>query len=163
MKKILYSILSIAAVAITACQPKEAFEAPVEGKLIPLTITAELPATRTFIQETGNGWQPYWNAQDSIYVNPLIDNDYAKQYKFVNAAGEGTTGSFSGSIEAAEGAVSIYAHRPKKAARSGAIFKFDIASEQTIDNLGTFDTSCDVLISDKLDVTVENQKAVTTA
>ncbi|MBQ1167621.1 MAG: polysaccharide lyase family 1 protein [Bacteroidales bacterium] len=161
MKKILYSILSIAAVAITACQPKEAFEAPAEGKLIPLTITAELPATRTFIQETDNGWQPYWNAQDSIYVNPLIDNDYAKQYKFVNAAGEGTTGSFSGSIEAAEGAVSIYAHRPKKAARSGAIFKFDIASEQTIDNLGTFDTSCDVLISDKLDVTVENQKAVT--
>lgn len=161
MKKILYSFMSIAAVAITACQPKEAFETPGSGKLIPLTITAEQPSTKTFIQEAEGGWQPYWNAQDSIYINPLINNDYAKQYKFVNEADEGTTGIFSGSIEAEDGALSIYAHRPKKAARSGAIFKFDIAPEQAIDNLGTFDTSCDVLISDKLDVTVENQKAVT--
>ncbi|MBO7604317.1 MAG: polysaccharide lyase family 1 protein [Bacteroidales bacterium] len=161
MKKILYSIMSIAAVAITACQPKEAFEAPGAGKLIPLTISAEQPSTKTFIQEAEGGWQPYWNENDSIFVNPVINNDYAKQYTFINQSGESTTGSFTGSIEAEDGALAIYAHRPKKAARSGAIFKFDIASEQTIDNLGTFDTSCDVLISDKLDVTVENQKAVT--
>ena len=159
MKKILLALLSIAALA--ACQPKELIDQPSEGKFVPLTITAEQPSTKTFILEVEGGWQPCWNELDSIYINPLINNDYAKQYKFVNQSGEGPTGSFSGTIEAEDGALSIYAHRPKKVARSGNIFKFDIASEQKISDLGTFDTSCDVLVSDKLDVSVEGMKAVT--
>ena len=154
-----YALLVGAAALLAACRIGEVPET-VSETLVPLTVTSELPGTRTFITETGDGdWMPMWNESDSIYVNPLIDNDYKKQYKFVNQSGEGRTGSFSGSITATSGNTVIYAHRPKKAARSGAIFKFDVANEQKPGSLTSFDSSCDVLVSDPLDVVITDDKA----
>ena len=96
--------------AATACQPKELNETVPGSRLIPLTITAEQGATRTHIEATANGWQPYWNEQDSIFVT--LSTDFSKALTFVNTSGAGTTASFSGSIEAADGDLTIYATVP---------------------------------------------------
>ncbi|MBO4476615.1 MAG: hypothetical protein J5737_07845 [Bacteroidales bacterium] len=159
MKKTFFSLLFGISALLASCQPEAAPEGTSSPSLIPLTVEAGEPGTRTYIVQSGDDWQPMWNDADSIYINPLIDGDYAKQYKFVNQSGAGRTGSFSGSIEAAEGQTVIYAHRPKKAGRAGNIFKFDVAQVQTISDLSTFDTSSDVLVSDALTVNVSDGKA----
>lgn len=152
--------MAIAAVAtLVSCQPKELGE-PVPGaRLVPLTLTAEQSGTRTHIQAEEGGWQPYWNDQDSIFVT--LATDLSKAYTFINTSGEGTTGSFSGSIEAEDGDLTIYAFLPKKAGRAEAIFKFETGPEQEISDLSTFDPACDLLVSDALNVTVSGNKAVT--
>ena len=160
MKKIAYILSAIAAVAtIGACQPKELAE-PVPGaRLVPLTITAEQGSTRTHIEATSEGWQPYWNEQDSIFVT--LSTDLGKAFTFINTTGAGTTGSFSGSIEAEDGDLTIYAFLPKKDGRAEEIFKFITGPEQEIPDLTTFDPARDLLVSDALNVTVADGKAVT--
>ena len=97
MKKIYFILTAIAAAAtIQACQPKEQAEPAHEARLVPLTITAEQGGTRTHIEEENGGWQPYWNDRDSIFVT--LGTNLSKAFTFINTSGEGTTGSFSGSI-----------------------------------------------------------------
>ena len=159
MKKILYSLLCIAAMAATACQPKEQTEIVTGSRMVPLTITAEQGGTRTHIEATPEGWQPYWNEQDSIFVT--LSTDLSKAYSFTNTSGAGTTAIFSGSIEANDGDLTIYAFLPKKAARAEEVFKFDTGPEQEIPSLSTFDPARDLLISNALNVTVADGKAFT--
>ena len=160
MKKISNILTAIAAVAtLVACQPKELSE-PVPGaRLVPLTITAEQSGTRTHIEAAQGGWQPYWNEQDSIFVT--LSTDLSKAFTFVNTSGAGTTASFSGSIEAEDGELTIYAFMPKKAGRAESVFKFDTGPDQEIADLSTFDPARDLLVSDALSVTVAGEKAVT--
>ena len=160
MKKIYFILTAIAAAAtIQACQPKEQAEPAHEARLVPLTITAEQGGTRTHIEEENGGWQPYWNDRDSIFVT--LGTNLSKAFTFINTSGEGTTGSFSGSIEATDGVLTIYAFMPKKAGRAEEIFKFDTGPEQEITDLTTFDPNRDLLVSDALEVTVAGGKAVT--
>ena len=156
MKKTVIALLTIAAAAAVACQDKEV-EVIGSENLVPLTIIAEQSGTRTHIEQAEGGWQPYWNDQDSIFVT--LGTDLSKAFTFTNTSGEGTTASFSGSIQAADGELTIYAFSPKKAARSEAIFKFDIAPEQELPSLTTFDPRYDLLISDAASVTVADGKA----
>ena len=84
MKKTILALLSIAAVAAAACQPKEATEAVPQGRCVPVTLTALQPgATRTFIEKTAEGWAPKWQQGDLLTVTYLKDGDYEAQKSFV--------------------------------------------------------------------------------
>ena len=128
MKKILVSILGIAAMATSACQPKEQAEIATPSGVheISVTFTADLPGTRTFIEAAEGGWQPKWQKGDAMNVTYKVDGDYTAQKSFVNTIEDGTTGSFSGNLEITDGTHTIYAYYPKdmKDGRAETTFKF---------------------------------------
>ncbi|MBO4670774.1 MAG: hypothetical protein J5640_02900 [Bacteroidales bacterium] len=158
MKKTFITFLSIVALALSACQPRELMESAPSGiREIAMTLSADLPQTRTFIETAPSGWQPKWDDSDSIYVT--LSGDLSKAFKFTNGSGEGITGSFSGSIEAEDGSETIYAFHPRKSNRSENIFKFVTGPDQKLPRLTTFDPEADVLVSDALQVSVSGNKA----
>ncbi|MCR5325257.1 MAG: polysaccharide lyase family 1 protein [Bacteroidales bacterium] len=157
MKKTLITLLGFAALFAASCQPKELVEPFPGERLVPLTLTAEQDGTRTHIEVAPTGWLPYWNDQDSIFVT--VGTDLSKAYTFINTSGAGTTATFSGGIKEGEGQMSIYAFTPNKSGRAEDIFKFEIASEQELPDLTTFDPRYDLLISDALAVNVAEGKA----
>ena len=158
MKKTFITLLSIAAVVLSACQPRELVEnAPSGIREVAVTLSADLPETRTFIEAASNGWQPKWDEADSIYVT--LASNLSKAFKFTNGSGAGVTGSFSGSIEAEDGTETIYAFHPKKSNRNENIFKFVTGPDQKLPALTTFDPEADVLVSDALQVSVSGNKA----
>lgn len=158
MKKILVSILGIAAMAASACQPKEQAEIATPSGVheISVTFTADLPGTRTFIEAAEGGWQPKWQKGDAMNVTYKVDGDYTAQKSFVNTLEDGTTGSFSGNLEITDGTHTIYAYYPKdmKDGRAETTFKFALPAVQNVPSLSTFDPSCDLLVSDACSVTV---------
>lgn len=158
MKKTLLALLTLAAVA-AACQPKElADSASGLVREIPVTFTAEQPATRTFIEATPTGWTPKWQKGDLLTVTYLQDGDYTAQKEFTNSAEDGTTGVFSGALELADGTHTIYAYYPSamKDGRSEGIFKFALSSVQNIPSLTTFDPAADLLVSNGAEVVIES-------
>ena len=155
MKKTVIALLTLAAVAAAACQPKEQgldVNSPVRE--IPVTLTAELPGTRTFIEATPTGWQPCWSTGDERTVTH--SGDFSSQKGFTNTAEDGTTGTFSGTLELEDGTHTIYAYYPAsmKDGRSESTFKFVLPAEQTIPGLDTFDPAADLLVSDGTEITV---------
>lgn len=138
--------------ALAACQPKElAVSAPVPSGIreVAVTLSAAQPATRTFIEAVQEGWQPKWQKGDSLTVTYLEGDDYAPQKGFGNNAEDGITGSFSGSVELADGTHTLYAYYPRemKDGRSGSTFKFKLPAVQNLPGLNTFDPSADLLVS----------------
>lgn len=158
MKKTLLALLTLAAAA-ASCQPKElADSASGLVREIPVTFTAEQPATRTFIEATPTGWTPKWQKGDLLTVTYLQDGDYTAQKEFTNSAEDGTTGVFSGTLELADGTHTIYAYYPSamKDGRSEGIFKFALPSVQNIPSLTTFDPAADLLVSNGAEVVIES-------
>ena len=157
MKKTLFALAALAAVA-AACQPKElADSASGLVREVPATLTAELPSTRTFIEATPNGWTPKWHKGDLLTVTYLQGGDYTAQKEFANTAEDGLTGTFSGTLELADGTHTIYAYYPAgmKDGRSDKTFKFALPPVQTIPSLTTFDPAADLLVSDGAEVVIE--------
>ena len=154
MKKTFKALLGIVAVAAVACQPKENISTPSAVRLIPITLSAEQDATRTHIEQTPTGWQPYWNEQDSIFVTH--DADFGKAFTFRNKSGAGTTASFTGSIEATDGTLNAYAFLPKKDGRDNNVFKFIIPELQTVPELSTFDPAADLMVSDACELNIQD-------
>ena len=155
MRKSIIALLAIAAAAAVACQPKE--EGGKDASLVrevPITFTAELPGTRTFIEAAEGGWQPYWQNGDEITVTH--SGDFASQKGFVNSAEDGLTGTFSGTLELEDGTHTIYAYYPAamKDGRAESTFKFILPEEQSIPSLTTFDPAADLLVSDGTEITV---------
>ena len=156
MKKILFALLGIAVMA-AGCNREISYEVSRADKLVPMTIVAELPETRTHIEEATNGWQPYWNDKDSIFVT--LGTDLSKAYTFINKTGAGTKATFGGTIEVGEpGEITTYAFMPKKAGRADNIYKFDVLPSQKLSSLSTFDPYCDLLISNSAKVTMLDGK-----
>lgn len=160
MKKIAISLLALAAIAVS-CKTAELEISPADSG-ITVTLTAEQPVSKTHLEKTENGWQPYWNEQDSIFVTRR--DDLSKSYTMVNTSGAGVTASFSGKMEFSSGSGrhTIFAFAPKKAGRADGVFKFDMGPEQNIPALGSFDPLCDVLVSGAAAVDLEAGEIVAT-
>ncbi len=168
MKKTFIALIGIAAMAFASCQPKElAVSTPSTPGVreVAVTLSAAQPATRTFIEAVQEGWQPKWHKGDSLTVTYLEGDDYAPQKGFGNNAEDGITGSFSGSVELADGTHSIYAFYPRemKDGRSGSTFKFKLPAEQNLPGLGTFDPAADLLVSGATQITIADGKLVDAA
>ena len=156
MKKILFAFMCIAVMA-AGCKIETVYETGPSNNLVPLTIQAELPETRTHIEKAENGWQPYWNEKDSIFVT--LGTDFSKAFTFTNTTGAGIKATFSGAIKVDDpGEITTWAFSPKKAARAESTFKFDISPEQTVPSLDTFDPRCDLLVSNAAKVTILDGK-----
>ena len=156
MKKIFFALTGLAVMA-AGCKLETGYEISPANNLVPLTIQAELPETRTHIEKAENGWQPYWNEKDSIFVT--LSTDFSKAFTFTNTTGAGIKASFSGAIEVGEpGEITTWAYYPKKGGRAESIFKFDISPEQTVPGLDTFDPYCDLLVSNAAKVTMVDGK-----
>jgi len=158
MKKIFITLLGIAAIAAVSCQPKEQ-AAILPGNEVLVSLTADQPDTRTYIEAEKDGWQPYWSPKDSI--NVTLANDFSKEYRFRSSAETGSvTTKFTGKIEAYEGELTLYAYRPRKSNRKEEIFKFMVGPEQHVPSLSTFDPAYDLLVSQGAQVTVEGHQVV---
>ena len=162
MKKTLIAILALAAMA-AGCSREMSPEQNAQKLLsIPLTLSAEMPGTKTYIEATPDGWRPYWQQGDTLTV--VLSDDLSKQFSFANQAEDGTTGMFSGTIEASPGKQDILAYYPKsiKDGRAENVFKFKLPAVQNVPSLQTFDPACDLLVADPLTVTVEEGPSIQT-
>ncbi len=159
MKKLFLTLLGFAAVAAVACQPKEEAEIA-NGHRISVTLTAAQPETKTYIEEVQGGWQPYWSADDAIVVtnSANFETESPKDNPFVNQNGNCINASFTGSIEAEDGEVTVHAYRPKRANRSKGIFKFAIPATQAVPSLTTFNPDYDLLVADPLTLSIADRK-----
>ena len=142
MKKILFPVL-LMTLALVSCQREK--DLARDG--VAITVTAGIPDTRTFIEDDGSAWIPYWNQNDVLAV--MVDEAYDKPYGLKNTSADGRTATFSGTLEAAtDGEHVLTAWYPKdlKAGRSGSVLKYQLAEEQTLPSLTSFDPSQDLLV-----------------
>ena len=123
MKKAMVFLLGLCLLSTSCRQP---IPAPT-GTEIPVTLVAESPATRTYIQETADAWVPYWRTGDSLTV--ILSYEMSFQKTFVNQDPDGRTGHFTGSLPIAEGLHSLIAYYPKgmKNGRAEQVFKFKLS------------------------------------
>ena len=145
MKKAMVFLLGLCLLSTSCRQP---IPAPT-GTEIPVTLVAESPATRTYIQETADAWVPYWRTGDSLTV--ILSYEMSFQKTFVNQDPDGRTGHFTGSLPIAEGLHSLIAYYPKgmKNGRAEQVFKFKLSEVQHLPSLTTFDPSVDLLVSEE--------------
>jgi pectate lyase len=150
MKKAFVFLLGLSALFAACRQPLPAQT----GTEIPVTLVAESPATRTYIQETEEAWVPYWRTGDSLTV--ILSYDMGVQKSFVNQDPDGRTGHFTGSLPIEAGLHSLIAYYPKgmKNGRSEQVFKFKLSEVQHLPSLTTFDPSVDLLVSEQAMLTL---------
>lgn len=157
MKKYLIPVLLLSLAAVS-CQreksvdPKEAVE---------ITVTAGVPETRTYIENGGTAWIPYWNAGDVLGV--MVDEDYGSNVSLTNTAEPGRTGSFSGTLKegVTDGEHTLTAWYPKalRVGRAESVLKYLLAEEQTLPSLTSFDPEMDLLVGMPATFVVTDRKA----
>ena len=157
MKKMLIPALLLLAAAVS-CQreknvdPKEAVE---------ITVTAGVPETRTYIENDGTAWIPYWNTGDVLGV--MVDEDYGSNVSLTNTAEPGRTGSFSGTLKegVTDGEHTLTAWYPKalRVGRAESVLKYLLAEEQTLPSLTSFDPEMDLLVGMPATFVVTDRKA----
>ena len=157
MKKMLIPALLLLAAAVS-CQreknvdPKEAVE---------ITVTAGVPETRTYIENDGTAWIPYWNTGDVLGV--MVDEDYGSNVSLTNTAEPGRTGSFSGTLKegVTDGEHTLTAWYPKalRVGRAESVLKYLLAEEQTLPSLTSFDPDMDLLVGMPATFVVTDRKA----
>ena len=154
MKKILFPILLV--LALVSCQREKVVAS--DGA-VDITVTAGMPDTRTYIENNGTAWLPYWNAGDVLGV--MVDEAYDKPYSLTNTGSDGRTGTFTGTLQTTDGEHVLTAWYPKslKAGRSGSVLKYVLETEQELPSLTSFDPSLDLLVGMPETFTVAGGKA----
>ena len=154
MKKILIPILL--GLALVSCQREKDVAS---AGTVDITVTAGMPGTRTYIENDGTAWLPYWNAGDVLGV--MVDEGYDKPYSLTNTAADSRTATFTGTLQATDGEHVLTAWYPKdlKAGRAESVLKFELAEEQELDDLSTFDPALDLLVGLPETFTVADGKA----
>ena len=154
MKKILFPILLV--FALVSCQREKVVAS--DGA-VDITVTAGMPDTRTYIENDGTAWLPYWNAGDVLGV--MVDEAYDKPYSLTNTGSDGRTGTFTGMLQTTDGEHVLTAWCPKslKAGRSGSVLKYVLETEQELPSLTSFDPSLDLLVGMPETFTVAGGKA----
>ena len=155
MKKILFPIFLL--LVAVSCQREKDF---VPAGTVEITVTAGMPETRTYIEDNGSSWLPYWNQGDVLGV--MVDEAYDKPFSLTNTASDSRTAAFTGTLkDVADGDHVLTAWYPKdlKAGRSGSVLKFELTDEQELDDLSTFDPSMDLLVGMPETFTVAEGKA----
>ena len=87
MKKYLIPTLLLL-VAAVSCQREKDFS---KGD-VAITVTAGIPETRTFIENDGTAWIPYWNKDDVLAV--MVDEAYDNPNGLKNTSEDGRTATF---------------------------------------------------------------------
>lgn len=156
MKKMLIPALLLLS-ATVACQR----EKNVDPKgTVEITVTAGAPETRTYIENDGTAWIPYWNTGDVLAV--MVDDAYDKPNGLKNTSEDGRTATFSGTLDnVADGEHVLTAWYPKdlKDGRAESVFKYVLAEEQTLPSLTSFDPAMDLLVGMPETFTVADGKA----
>ena len=151
MKKLFYAIAALAVVA--SCAKVAEVETNVEPKdgknLVHMTIRAEAPQTKTYIDQTGTDtYQPQWLASDKLGV--FFDTvKGTKDAELINTAASGTKGEFLGDVSISTGSHKIYAYSPASATISKASdtkVVFTVLDEQYPDS-DTFDSDADIVVA----------------
>ncbi len=155
MKKILFPVL-LGVLALVSCQR----EKDLSRDGVAITVTAGIPETRTFIENDGTAWIPYWNQGDTLAV--MVDGAYEKPNSLRNTAENGRTATFTGTLkDVADGEHVLTAWYPKglKAGRAESVHKYVLATEQKLPSLTTFDPAMDLLVGMPATFTVADGKA----
>ena len=154
MKKILFPILLT--LALVSCQREKDLAS---AGTVDITVTAGMPETRTYIENDGAAWLPFWNAGDVLGV--MVDEAYDKPYGLTNTASDSRTATFTGTLQTTDGEHVLTAWCPKelKAGRSGSVLKYTLATEQTLSSLTSFDPEMDLLVGMPATFTVADGKA----
>lgn len=151
MKKLFYAIATLAVVA--SCAKVAEVETNIEPKdgknLVHMTIRAEAPQTKTYIDQTGTDtYQPQWLASDKLGV--FFDTvKGTKDAELINTAASGTKGEFMGDVSISTGSHKIYAYSPASATISKASdtkVVFTVLDEQYPDS-DTFDSDADIVVA----------------
>mgnify|MGYP002620814524 CR=1 FL=1 len=159
MKKYrLMAAWAISALALSACQEEQPLQVEPEGR-VAVTIHAGMPETRTYIEYDGSAYVPYWHQGDALYV--MVDEDYGTKKTFTNNAEDGRTGTFTGTLDAEDGTHTLTAFYPKAMndGRSEQVFKFQLAENQVLPSLSTFDGDNDLLVAEPKELTVSGNTA----
>ena len=157
MKKILIPALMLLAAAVS-CQREKNVDP--KGS-VEITVTAGAPDTRTYIENDGTAWIPYWNTGDVLGV--MVDDNYGENVSLTNTAEPGRTGTFSGTLKegVADGEHTLTAWYPKdlRVGRKESVLKFVLAEEQTLPSLTSFDPAMDLLVGMPETFVVTDRKA----
>ena len=157
MKKILIPALLLLAAAVS-CQREKNVDP--KGS-VEITVTAGAPDTRTYIENDGTAWIPYWNTGDVLGV--MVDDNYGENVSLTNTAEPGRTGTFSGTLKegVADGEHTLTAWYPKdlRVGRKESVLKFVLAEEQTLPSLTSFDPAMDLLVGMPETFVVTDRKA----
>lgn len=157
MKKMLIPTLLLLAAAVS-CQREKSVD---PKGTVEITVTAGTPETRTYIENDGTAWIPYWNTGDVLGV--MVDDNYGDNASLTNTAEPGRTGTFSGTLKegVADGEHVLTAWYPKdlKAGRAESVLKYVLAAEQTLPSLTSFDPAMDLLVGMPETFVVTDRKA----
>ncbi len=165
MKKLFYAIAALAVVASCAkvaevetnVEPKE------ENNLVHMTILAQAPETKTFIDQTGaKTYQPGWNLGDqlAVFFDAVKDN---KDAVLDNYGDTGKAAEFMGDVNIAKTDHTVYAFYPTTAVfEKGSTDKkveLQVASIQR-PLANTFDPDADIAVGKALDINVSSETVV---
>ena len=157
MKKYLFPVL-LTLLAAVSCQREKQID-PKKGA-VEITVTASSD-TRTYIENDGTAWIPYWNTGDVLGV--MVDADYGTNVSLTNTADPGRTGTFSGTLKegVTDGEHTLTAWYPKdlRVGRKESVLNFLLAEEQTLPSLTTFDPTQDLLVGLPETFVVADRKA----
>ena len=157
MRKVIFPILLAVLSAAVSCLREKDMDT--KGT-VEITVTTADPDTRTYIENDGTAWIPYWNTGDVLGV--MVDADYGSPVSLTNTAEPGRTGTFSGTLkDVADGEHELTAWYPKdlKAGRSESVHKYVLETEQNLPSLTTFDPEMDLLVGLPATFTVADGKA----
>ena len=156
MKKYLFPVL-LTLLAAVSCQREKQID---PKGAVEITVTAT-SGTRTYIENDGTAWIPYWNTGDVLGV--MVDADYGTNVSLTNTADPGRTGTFSGTLKegVTDGEHTLTAWYPKdlRVGRKESVLKFLLAEEQTLPSLTTFDPTQDLLVGLPETFVVADRKA----
>ena len=159
MKKLFYAIAALAVVASCAkvaevetnVEPKE------ENNLVHMTILAQAPQTKTYIDKTGaKTYQPGWNLGDqlAVFFDAVKDN---KDAVLDNYGDTGKAAEFNGDVTIANGAHTVYGFYPAttvfKKGDSDTKVELQVATVQR-PLAYSFDPDADIAVGKALDINV---------
>ena len=156
MKKYLFPVL-LTLFAAVSCQREKQID---PNGAVEITVTATSD-TRTYIENDGTAWIPYWNTGDVLGV--MVDDNYGDNVSLTNTAEPGRTGTFSGTLKegVTDGEHTLTAWYPKdlRVGRSESVLKYVLAEEQALPSLTSFDPAMDLLVGLPETFVVADRKA----
>ena len=156
MKKILIPALLLLA-ATVSCQREKNVD---PNGAVEITVTATSD-TRTYIENDGTAWIPYWNTGDVLGV--MVDYNYGDPVSLTNTAESDRTGTFSGTLRegVTDGEHTLTAWYPKdlRVGRAESVLKYVLAEEQALPSLTSFDPAMDLLVGLPETFVVADRKA----
>ena len=161
MKKLFYAIAALAVVASCAkvAEVETNIEPKEENNLVHMTILAQAPQTKTYIDQTGaKTYQPGWNQGDqlAVFFDTVKDN---KDAVLDNYGDTGKAAEFNGDVTIANGPHTVYGFYPAttvfKKGDSETKVELQVATVQR-PLAYSFDPDADIAVGKALGINVES-------